>query len=91
MDKSYKVKKNIKNIVYYLQLARQDLEKDKVNKARAIGAAVKHNPISLIIPCHRVIGSNGSLTGYAGGLDRKRALLKMENPQIKFSQQLAFL
>ena len=63
-------------------------QKNKVNKARAIGNAVGHNPISLIIPCHRVIGSDGSLTGYAGGLDRKRALLKMENPQIKFSSQL---
>jgi len=66
-------------------------QKNKVNKARAIGNAVGHNPISLIIPCHRVIGSNGSLTGYAGGLDRKRALLKMENPQIKFSSQLDLL
>lgn len=66
-------------------------QKNKVNKARAIGNAVGHNPISLIIPCHRVIGSNGSLTGYAGGLERKRALLKMENPQIKFSSQLDLL
>ena len=66
-------------------------QKNKVNKARAIGNAVGHNPISLIIPCHRVIGSDGSLTGYAGGLDRKRALLKMENPQIKFSSQLDLL
>lgn len=80
-------------LVTYKELSErvQKGQKDKVNKARAIGAAVKHNPISLIIPCHRVIGSNGSLTGYAGGLDRKRALLKMENPQIKFSQQLDFL
>ncbi|MGM9742447.1 MAG: methylated-DNA--[protein]-cysteine S-methyltransferase [Candidatus Cryptobacteroides sp.] len=45
---------------------------------RAVGNAVSHNPISLIIPCHRVIGSDGSLTGYAGGLDRKRKLLEME-------------
>ena len=47
--------------------------------ARAVGGAVGHNPISLIIPCHRVIGANGSLTGYAGGTDRKAALLRMES------------
>ena len=46
--------------------------------ARAVGGAVSHNPISLIIPCHRVIGSDGSLTGYAGGIHRKISLLKME-------------
>ncbi len=46
--------------------------------AQAVGNAVGHNPISLIIPCHRVIGSDGSLTGYAGGLERKRELLEME-------------
>ena len=46
--------------------------------AQAIGGAVGHNPISLIIPCHRVVSSNGSLTGYAGGIDRKIALLRLE-------------
>ena len=46
--------------------------------ARAVGGAVGHNRISIIIPCHRVIGSNGSLTGYAGGLDRKIRLLELE-------------
>lgn len=46
--------------------------------ARAVGAAVGRNPVSLIIPCHRVIGSDGSLTGYAGGIERKRFLLDME-------------
>lgn len=45
---------------------------------RAVGAAVGRNPLSVIVPCHRVVGSNGSLTGYAGGLDRKRALLALE-------------
>jgi methylated-DNA-[protein]-cysteine S-methyltransferase len=45
---------------------------------RATGAAVGRNPISVVIPCHRVIGSTGSLTGYAGGLERKRALLALE-------------
>ena len=47
--------------------------------AQAVGGAVGHNPISLIIPCHRVIGSDGSLTGYAGGLDRKQWLLDLES------------
>ena len=46
--------------------------------SQAIGGAVGHNPISIIIPCHRVVGSNRSLTGYAGGLDVKRALLELE-------------
>ena len=45
---------------------------------RAVGAAVGRNPISVIVPCHRVLGADGSLTGYAGGLERKRALLKLE-------------
>ncbi len=45
---------------------------------RAVGAAVGRNPLSIVVPCHRVIGANGSLTGYAGGLDRKRALLALE-------------
>ncbi|WP_395310601.1 methylated-DNA--[protein]-cysteine S-methyltransferase [Mycobacterium sp. AMU20-3851] len=45
---------------------------------RAVGLANGHNPIGIIVPCHRVIGANGSLTGYGGGLDRKRKLLDME-------------
>jgi methylated-DNA-[protein]-cysteine S-methyltransferase len=45
---------------------------------RAVGAAVGRNPISIIVPCHRVLGANGALTGYAGGLERKVALLKLE-------------
>jgi methylated-DNA-[protein]-cysteine S-methyltransferase len=45
---------------------------------RAVGAAVGRNPVSVIVPCHRVVGTNGSLTGYAGGLERKRALLTLE-------------
>jgi len=45
---------------------------------RAVGAAVGRNPLSIIVPCHRVVGSNGSLTGYAGGLPRKTALLQLE-------------
>ena len=46
--------------------------------AQAVGGAVGHNPISIIIPCHRVVGANGSLTGYAGGVDKKLELLKFE-------------
>ena len=46
---------------------------------RDVGAAVGRNPLCILIPCHRVVGSNGKLTGYAGGLDRKRALLEIEH------------
>jgi methylated-DNA-[protein]-cysteine S-methyltransferase len=55
---------------------------------RAAAAAVGKNPISLVIPCHRIIGSNGSLTGYAGGLDRKAKLLALEAEQVSFGQQV---
>lgn len=48
------------------------------NASRAVGMANSRNPISIVVPCHRVIGSDNSLTGYAGGLDRKRALLEHE-------------
>jgi methylated-DNA-[protein]-cysteine S-methyltransferase len=50
----------------------------KPTAARAVGAAVGKNPISIIIPCHRIVGSSGAMTGYAGGLDRKVALLQLE-------------
>ena len=46
--------------------------------SQAIGGAVGHNPISIIIPCHRVIGTNGTLTGYAGGIEKKAYLLELE-------------
>ena len=46
--------------------------------AQAVGGAVGHNPISILIPCHRVVGSDGSLTGYAGGVERKARLLQLE-------------
>jgi methylated-DNA-[protein]-cysteine S-methyltransferase len=48
---------------------------------RAVGAAVGRNPISIVVPCHRVLGADGALTGYAGGLDRKTALLQLESRQ----------
>ena len=50
---------------------------------RAVGLAIGCNPLSLIVPCHRVIGSDGSLTRYGGGLNRKAALLALESPQLR--------
>ena len=50
--------------------------------AQAVGGAVGHNPVSIIVPCHRVVGSGGSLTGYAGGIDKKIALLSLEKVDI---------
>ena len=50
--------------------------------AQAVGGAVGHNPISIIIPCHRVLGADGSLTGYAGGLEKKCALLELEGRYV---------
>ena len=55
--------------------------------ARAVGAAVGRNPVSLIVPCHRVLGANGRLTGYAGGLERKRWLLERENSGFAVQNQ----
>ena len=51
--------------------------------ARAIGAAVGRNPISIVVPCHRVVGVNGDLTGFAGGLEAKRQLLDLESGQLR--------
>lgn len=53
--------------------------------ARAVGAATGRNPLSIIIPCHRLLARNGALTGYAGGLDRKRALLAFESGRLSFA------
>jgi methylated-DNA-[protein]-cysteine S-methyltransferase len=50
----------------------------KPTAVRAVGAAVGRNPVSVVVPCHRVLGADGALTGYAGGLDRKTALLQLE-------------
>ena len=55
--------------------------KEKIS-ARAVGNAVGHNSLSIIIPCHRVIGANGKITGYAGGIDKKIALLKLEGINV---------
>ena len=70
--------------VTYGQLAqRLALRTGRPVSARAVGGAVGHNPVSLIIPCHRVIGAGGSLTGYAGGLDRKISLLRLEQETLQ--------
>lgn len=57
------------------------------NAARATGAAVGRNPVSVIVPCHRVLGHDGGLTGYAGGLERKAALLRLEGALMSASQE----
>lgn len=67
------------------QIARENGEPGM--SAQAVGGAVGRNPIALIIPCHRVIGADGSLTGYAGGLERKQALLEMEREGIRSAEQ----
>lgn len=64
--------------ITYGEIAKR-ISKDKKMSAQAVGGAVARNPISIIIPCHRVVGANGKLTGYAGGIDRKRFLLNHEN------------
>lgn len=69
----------------YGELARR-LAREKGREtlsAQAVGGAVGHNPISLVIPCHRVVGAGGNLTGYAGGVDKKRALLALEHVDIR--------
>ena len=68
-------------VITYGEIARALAQKRGLEtiSAQAVGGAVGHNPISIIVPCHRVVGSNGSLTGYAGGIDKKAALLKLEN------------
>jgi methylated-DNA-[protein]-cysteine S-methyltransferase len=59
-----------------------------VNLSQAVGWANGRNPISIIVPCHRVIGADGSLVGYAGGLDRKRFLLALEEPSAEEAHRL---
>lgn len=56
--------------------------------AQAVGQAVGHNPLSIIVPCHRVLGSDGSLRGFAGGLERKRTLLALEEPPERRAARL---
>ena len=68
----------------YGEIARQLSEKMGLSRmsAQAVGGAVGHNEISIIIPCHRVVGTNGSLTGYAGGIDKKGKLLELEQTDM---------
>jgi methylated-DNA-[protein]-cysteine S-methyltransferase len=58
------------------------------NLAQRVGQAVGHNPVSIIVPCHRVVGADGSLTGYAGGLERKQFLLELEEPAAVKAERL---
>jgi methylated-DNA-[protein]-cysteine S-methyltransferase len=69
----------------YKEIAERITEAGKEGKmsAQAVGGAVGHNPISIIVPCHRVVGTGGSLTGYGGGIDRKVKLLELENTDMK--------
>lgn len=64
----------------YGKIAKQIAKERGISRmsAQAVGGAVGHNPISIMVPCHRVVGSDGSLTGYAGGIDKKAQLLKLE-------------
>ena len=68
----------------YGEIARQLAKKQGLDRmsAQAVGGAVGHNEISIIIPCHRVVGADGSLTGYAGGIDKKEALLELERADM---------
>ena len=68
----------------YGELARQLAQRLELPhmSAQAVGGAVGHNPVSLIVPCHRVVGADGSLTGYAGGVDKKRRLLALEGLDV---------
>lgn len=67
-------------IMTYGEIADQIAKERGIKRmsAQAVGGAVSHNPISLIVPCHRVVGRNGKLTGYAGGIDKKLRLLRLE-------------
>ena len=71
-------------VMTYGLIARIIAQRNHIEKmsAQAIGGAVGHNPISIIIPCHRVVGAHGSLTGYAGGLEKKRWLLQHEGDRL---------
>jgi len=71
-------------VISYGEIARKVAADDIKARAlsRAVGGAVGHNPISIIIPCHRVVGSDGSLTGYAGGIDKKLFLLRLEGAPV---------
>jgi O-6-methylguanine DNA methyltransferase len=71
-------------LITYGEIASQIAKKMNLKSmsSQAVGGAVGHNPISIIIPCHRVVGANGSLTGYAGGVEIKAKLLELENARL---------
>lgn len=71
--------------ISYGAIARKMAEMKKIShmSAQAVGGAVGHNEISIIIPCHRVVGANGNLTGYAGGIDKKISLLELEHADMR--------
>ena len=71
-------------VITYGDIAKQIavLRKKERMSSQAVGGAVGHNPISIIIPCHRVVGANGSLTGFAGGVEKKIALLELEGADM---------
>ena len=75
--------------ITYGEIAKRIAERrgKKSMSAQAVGGAVGHNPISIIVPCHRVIGTNGSLTGYAGGIEKKVALLTLEKAKSHYLNQ----
>ena len=70
--------------ITYGEIARRMGEMKSISRmsAQAVGGAVGHNEVSIIIPCHRVVGTNGSLTGYAGGIDKKISLLELEHADM---------
>lgn len=82
-DFQHKVWKALMDIPYGSTASYADIAKllQNPNAVRAVGMANGRNPIAIVVPCHRVIGSNNSLTGYAGGLERKQFLLKLEGAQ----------
>lgn len=72
-------------VISYGEIARRIAENRGIERmsAQAVGGAVGRNPVAIIVPCHRVVGADGSLTGYAGGLDKKKELLRIEKGYIR--------
>ena len=73
----------------YKDISKMIADKRGIKKmsSQAVGGAVGHNPVSLIIPCHRVVGTDGSLTGYAGGIEKKRQLLTLERAELQKQEE----
>lgn len=76
-------------VITYGEIAKKvaSIQNKEIMSAQAVGGAVGHNPISIIIPCHRVIGVRGDLTGYAGGIEIKKRLLEFEKIKINFKER----